>query len=208
MLSRRQIIKSSVAAGLSSSVLSTSWAAEKKAVVITGSPRRRGTSFVLADNFIRGLKEQGADVYRFDAAFERVTACSGCDHCGLGASDCVYRDDMFKLNPYLIESQLVVFCTPLYYFGFSSQLKLVIDRFYAINSQLHAPKRAVLLATAWNTNDWTMTALVEHYRTIVRYMGWEDQGMVLAIGCGYRSAIERSDFPKQAYELGKSVRIL
>ena len=114
---------------------------------------------MLTDEFIRSAKEVGAEIYRFDAAFKRVTACSGCDHCGLGSSPCVYRDDMFELNPHLIDCDLVVLSTPLYYFGFSAQLKLVIDRFYAINSQLHSPRQTVLLAAAWNNNDWTYTAL-------------------------------------------------
>ena len=114
---------------------------------------------------------------------------------------------MFEVNPHLLASDLIVFCTPLYYFGFSAQLKLVIDRFYAINNQFHDNRRAVLLATAWNDNDWTMAALVDHYRTLVRYMGWEDAGMVLATGCGTRSMIERSEFPQAAYDLGRTVRI-
>lgn len=69
--------------------------APKKITVVTGSPHRRGASFLLTDEFIRGAMEVGAEIYRFDAAFKRVTACSGCDHCGLGSSPCVYRDDMF-----------------------------------------------------------------------------------------------------------------
>ena len=179
----------------------------KKVTVITGSPHRRGTSFLLADEFIRGVREQGAEVFRFDSAFRRVTACSGCDRCGLGASPCVYRDDMFELNPHLLESDLIVFCTPLYYYGFSAQLKLVIDRFYAINTQFHHGRLAVLLATAWNSQDWTFESLVSHYKTLCRYMDWEDVGMVLGYGCGTRSSIEASDYPKEAYELGQKVRI-
>lgn len=208
---RRQTLKAgaAAAAGLWAAGASIpGLAAEgKKVTVITGSPHRRGTSFLLADEFIRGVKEQGADVFRFDAAFKRVTACSGCDRCGLGSSPCVYRDDMFELNPHLLESDLIVFCTPLYYFGFSAQLKLVIDRFYAINNPFHSRKSAVLLATAWNDDDWTMSALVAHYETLCRYMYWENKGMVLATGCGTRSMIEASNFPNEAYELGKSVRI-
>lgn len=128
---------------------------------------------------------------------------SGCDHCGLGSSPCVYRDDMFELNPHLINCDLVVLSTPLYYFGFSAQLKLVIDRFYAINSQLHSPRQTVLLAAAWNNNDWTYTALESHYETLVRYMGWTDVGRVVATNSGTRSMCESTDFPQIAYELGK-----
>lgn len=112
---------------------------------------------------------------------------------------------MFELNPHLIDADLVVLCTPLYYFGFSAQLKLVIDRFYAINSQLHSPRDAVLLAAAWNTNDWTFPALEHHYETLVRYMGWRDVGRVVGIGCGTRSSTEASEFPQLAYALGKKV---
>lgn len=79
-----------------------------KVTVVTGSPHRHGASFLLTDEFIRGAEEVGAEVYRFDAAFKRVTACSGCDHCGLGAADCVYRDDMFELHPHLIDADLIV----------------------------------------------------------------------------------------------------
>ena len=93
----------------------------------------------------------------------------------------------------------------MYYFGFSAQLKLVIDRFYAINSQLHSPRKAVLLAAAWNSNDWTYPALELHYETLVRYMGWEDVGRVVGTSCGTRSQTESTEFPRLAYELGKKV---
>lgn len=147
---RRTLLTAGAASLLASHLPAPARAASSglKLTVVTGSPHRHGSSFLLTDEFIRGAKEVGAEVYRFDAAFKRVTACSGCDHCGLGAADCVYRDDMFELNPHLIDADLIVLSTPLYYFGFSAQLKLVIDRFYAINSQLHSPRKAVLLAAA------------------------------------------------------------
>lgn len=205
---RRDLLKGAVgAAGFTTVGLPAARAAGagKKVTVVTGSPHQRGASFLLADEFIRGAREVGAEVFRFDAAMKRVTACSGCDHCGLGSSPCVYRDDMFELNTHLIDADLVVLCTPLYYFGFSAQLKLVIDRFYAINTQLHSPRDAVLLAAAWNSNDWTFPALEHHYETLVRYMGWNDVGRVVAMGAGTRSACESGPFPREAYELAKRV---
>ena len=119
-----------------------------KITVITGSPHRRGTSALLADEFIRGAGEAGHEVFRFDAAFEKVGPCLGCDKCRDGGA-CIQKDSMEKLNPVLLESDLVVFVTPLYYFGISAQLKAVIDRFYAENDRLQkSKKKAVLMATA------------------------------------------------------------
>lgn len=124
----------------------------------------------------------------------------------MGAKPCIQDDGMSKLNPNLVDADVVAFVTPLYYFNMSSQLKAVIDRFYANNNRLHGGKRAVLLATAWNADDWTMTSLETSHDTIVRYLGWEDGGKVLAVGCGDRSAIEGSAFPQQAFDLGANLR--
>ena len=48
-----------------------------KVTVITGSPHKKGTSALLADEFIRGAQEAGWDTFRFDAAFEKVSPCLG-----------------------------------------------------------------------------------------------------------------------------------
>lgn len=67
-------------------------------------------------------------------------------------------------------------------------------------------KKAVfLIATAYNSDDWTMTALADHYDTLVRYMEWDDVGKVLGIGCGARSLVERSEFPEQARKIGANL---
>ena len=173
-----------------------------KITVITGSPHRRGTSALLADEFIRGAGEAGHEVFRFDAAFEKVGPCLGCDKCRDGGA-CIQKDSMEKLNPVLLESDLVVFVTPLYYFGISAQLKTVIDRFYAENDRLQKSKnKAVLMATAYDGPE-AMKALEHSYEAIVEYLEWEDAGRILAAGCGVRSDIEESQYPRMAYEMGR-----
>ncbi|WP_373845275.1 flavodoxin family protein [Clostridium sp.] len=174
--------------------------------VITGSPHKNGTSALLAEKFIEGAKEAGHGVFRFDAAFEDVKPCLGCDHCMMNNSVCVYNDSMNKLNEKLISADMMVFVTPLYYFGMSAQIKTVIDRFYANNYKLMGSnKKALLMATAYDSNEWTMKSLTEHYKTIVNYLKWENAGMLLATGCGTRRDIERTDYPNQAYKIGKTI---
>ena len=112
---------------------------------------------------------------------------------------------MSALNPHLLDADVVAFVTPLYYFNMSSQLKAVIDRFYANNTALMGGKRAVLMATSWNDDDWTMSDLGSSYETIVRYLKWDDAGQILATGCGERAMVERSRFPEQAFRLGTSL---
>ena len=175
-----------------------------KIVTITSSPHRKGTTDVLASAFCRGAEEAGHEVFRFDAARERVQPCLACDACRRTGA-CVQKDGMESLMPRLLEADGIAFVTPLYYYGMSAQLKAVIDRFYARNSDLAGKKRTVLLSASYDAEDWTMAALERHYETILRYLGWEDAGRVLAVGCGDRAAIEQTDFPEQAYRLGKGL---
>lgn len=173
-------------------------------VVITGSPHQEGTSFLLADTFTEGARSAGHTVFRFNANFEDIHPCQGCDHCGMDG-DCFYNDAIqTKLMPEMLRADLLALITPLYYYGMSAQLKTVVDRFYSRTGRLHG-KKSILMATAYNSADWTVTALVDHYDTLVRYMEWQDMGKVLAIGCGSRSLIERSQFPDQAFRLGASL---
>ena len=63
----------------------------------------------------------------------------------------------------------------------------------------------MLIATAYNSADWTFQALVAHYDTLVRYMNWTDAGQVLGVGCGSRSLVERSEFGEMARKIGASL---
>ena len=113
---------------------------------------------------------------------------------------------METLNPLLINADCVVFVTPLYYFGMSSQMKMVIDRFYANNTALRSlKKKAVLLAACGDTDSWTLDALYQHYQNICQYLHWEDLGSIQAIGMYTREDIENSDYPKAAKILGQSL---
>ena len=177
-----------------------------KIVVINSSPHsdKNSTSKFLAEKFSEGAKSAGHEIFTFDAAREETNPCQGCDSCGMDG-DCIFRDAISeKLMPKMLEADLLVLVTPLYYFGFSAQMKTVIDRFYSRTGKLHG-KKSILLTTAWNTADWTFTALKNHYETLVRYMEWQDVGQVLATGCGYRSAVENSAFGDAAYKIGASL---
>ncbi len=177
-----------------------------KIVVINSSPHAedKSTSRFLAQRFIEGAQSAGHEVFTFDAANEDTHPCRGCDVCGMDGA-CVFKDAIEnKLMPKMLEADLLVLVTPLYYFGMSAQLKIVVDRFYSRTTRLNG-KKSLLLATAWNTADWTMEALANHYETLVRYMSWQNVGQVLAVGCGYRSAVEGSEFAEQAYKIGASL---
>lgn len=114
---------------------------------------------------------------------------------------------MDRIRPKILEADMLVFATPLYYYGMSAQLKVLIDRFCAFNSSVQRRHmKSALLAAAWNSDDWTFEALESHYKTLVRYLNLTDMGMVLGAGCGTPSMTRHSQFPQQAYNLGNRLQ--
>ena len=177
-----------------------------KIVVLEGSPNRNGSSNLLADCFRQGAEEAGHTVEIIDAAHADIHPCTGCIHCGY-EGPCVQEDAIDQIRPKILESDMMVFVTPLYYYGMSAQLKTLIDRFCAFNSSIQRKHmKSALLAAAWNSDDWTFEALQSHYKTLVRYLNLKDMGMVLGAGCGTPSMTQHSQFPQQAYNLGNRLR--
>ena len=177
-----------------------------KIVVITSSPHPKdeSTSIYLADRFTEGAKSAGHEVFTFDAANEETHPCQGCDRCGMDGP-CIFQDAIEKkLMPKMLEADMLVLTTPLYYYGMSAQLKTIVDRFYSRTGKLNG-KKSMLIATAYNSADWTFQALVAHYETLVRYMNWTDAGQVLGLGCGSRPLVEQSKFGEMARKIGASL---
>lgn len=175
-----------------------------KIVVLTGSPHKAGTSALLADKFIEGAEEKGHEVFRFNAAFKNIHPCVGCNACEMDGP-CVFKDDIEKeLMPQLLATDLIVLVTPLYYYDMSAQIKTVIDRMHGRLRRFDG-KKSILMATAWNSSGWTFDTLVDHYKSLVEFMHWQDMGMVLGYGCGTIRMIEGTGFPEQAKRLGMSI---
>ena len=177
-----------------------------KIVILEGSPNKNGSSNMLAEQFRKGAEEAGHSVQVIDAAHADIHPCIGCIHCGY-EGPCVQKDDVNEIRQKILAADMMVFVTPLYYYGMSTQLKILIDRFCAFNSSIQRKHmKSALLSVAWNSGTWTFESLESHYDTLVRYLNLEDQGRVLGKGCGSPSMTSRSKYPQMTYELGRSLR--
>ena len=177
-----------------------------KIVILQGSPNKNGSTQLLAQSFNEGALNAGHSVEIIDVAHANIHPCIGCVHCGY-EGPCVQKDDVAVIRQKLLDADMVVFATPLYYYGMSAQLKILIDRFCAFNSSLTRKHlKSALLSVAWNSDDWTFEALQVHYKTLVRYLDLEDKGMILGGGCGTPSMTKNSLYIWQSYELGKNLK--
>lgn len=173
-----------------------------KIFIARGSPNRRGSSALLSQEFARGAREAGHEIIDIDVAHANIRPCLGCVRCGYEGR-CIQHDDMDEIRKTLLESDMLVLVTPLYYYGMSAQLKIFIDRFCSRNLSISSRNlKSALICAAWNSDDWTFEALSAHYRTLVRYLNFNDQGMILGAGCGTLQMTKESIFMQKAYKLG------
>lgn len=176
-----------------------------KILVIESSPHKQGSSNMLADKFMQGAKLAGHEVSVFDAAHANLHPCLGCNLCGM-AGPCVLKDDMEALKNRIREADMLVFVTPLYYYGMTTQLKMVIDRFYSFNNELtEMHKKAALIVVSWENLD-CMSWLQSHYLQLCNYLNFDNKGMILGAGCGTVNKTKTSKYLDEAFEFGKKLK--
>lgn len=182
----------------------------KKVLVLTGSPRQLGNSALLADAFIQGVKAAGHTAKVFETAFHPLLPCKACNKCWTTDAPCIFKDELEKLAPLLEEAEVLVLCTPLYWFNMTAQLKAAVDKLYAyMQPQAKRKlkiKECVLLATGEGTEqDGDFDGLKATYKSICGYLGWQDRGMVLAGGINEPGEIIKTGKLNEALALGQTI---
>ena len=177
-----------------------------KILVLKSSGNKKGSSNMLADEFIRGATENGHEIVEFDVFRANIRPCIGCGRCGMNGP-CVQKDDYETTLKGLIKgTDMIVFVMPVYYFNWPAQLKTVVDRFYSYNDELTSmKKKTALISAAWDSSDTVFAVVEAFYRQLCDYVAFQDQGTVLGKGCGTPDMTRESPFMQKAYELGKSV---
>jgi multimeric flavodoxin WrbA len=108
----------------------------RRILVIKGSPRENGNSSVLADQVAEGAAEAGATTEGIFLHGLDLHPCRGCESCRT-LHACVIKDGMQALYPKLLAAESIVLASPIYWFTFSAQMKMCIDRWYALWNIAH-----------------------------------------------------------------------
>ncbi|MBQ7496172.1 MAG: flavodoxin family protein [Bacteroidaceae bacterium] len=177
----------------------------KRVIVISTSFRRGSNSDMLADNFVEGAKAAGNDVEKISLTGKDIQFCKGCLGCQkLGK--CVIKDDVNDIMAKVLEADVVVWATPIYYYEMSGQMKTLIDRMNAMYSQEYKFRDVYLLTTATDDDPETPK------RAETGLGGWiacfPESRLAGTLFCGGVSgprAIEGNPKLQEAFELGKSI---
>ncbi len=103
---------------------------------IMGSPRRQSNTEILLDAALAGAKETGAEVEKVVVSELKVSPCREIYAC-LKDGDCAIKDDMQWLYEKLLQADHVVFASPIFFYGLTSQAKAIVDRCQALWVRRH-----------------------------------------------------------------------
>ena len=174
----------------------------KKLSILIGSPRKKGNSVFLSNELAIRVKEK----FEIDTIYLygfNIEPCIDCRACKTGDLICVLKDQMNDLYEKLEKSDILVFATPIYWFGPTAQTKLLIDRFrpYFINKKLNGKKAALILPAGSGAGDCDLT--IEMFKRIFNALEIEYLGVVTTES--YNIGDAENDLPalNQLEELAK-----
>ncbi len=180
----------------------------KNILVLTGSGRIHGNSELLAEAFAKGAREAGHAVNVFHAGREPMSACLHCEGCWSKGKPCVIEDSFEKLYPLLEQAELLVFCSPLYWYNFSGHIKCAIDRMYPYSKKgrLRDMKvsEAMLLMCAQSHFPRSFAGPAEAYRQMLGFKRWKDRGRLFVTGVDELGEIVGNKALATAEDMGRN----
>lgn len=177
----------------------------KNILILVGSPRKNGNTEALVNAFIEGAPAAGHQTDKLLLSNLNIHCCLGCDYCTRNRGKCIQKDDMEIVYTKMRKSDVVVFASPLYYWGLSAQLKTVIDRFYASLSNPFTVRESVLLLPFGAQNPAEADIAVSHYKMLSSGLGLKDRGAITAMGVLNKNDILDHPALEEAHILGKNI---
>ncbi len=176
----------------------------KKVLILSGSPRQGGNSDILCDEFARGAFDAGHEVEKIRVADKKVGYCRACYACR-DTGKCVIKDDMAEILEKMIECDVMVLASPVYFYSIDAQLKAVIDRSVARWTEVKDKEFYYIVTAADSELESTDSTLAcfRGYADCVE--GAIERGVIYGMGAYEKGEVRSTDAPARAYDAGRKV---
>ena len=110
-----------------------------KVLGLFGSPRRGGNTEILLEEALKGAEKEGAEAERIHLTDFNIVPCRECLQC-FNDGKCIILDDMQKIYPKLLEADIIILASPIFFYGVTAWAKALIDRCQALWSRKYILK--------------------------------------------------------------------
>lgn len=175
----------------------------KKVLILSGSPRKNGNSDILCDEFMKGAVEAGNEVEKIRVAEKNIGFCRACYACKNGP--CAIKDDMAEVLQKMIDADIIVLASPVYFYSIDAQLKALIDRTVARWLEVK-DKEFYYIVTAADGEEEAAETTINCFRGYADCVnGAKEMGIVYGMGVYEKGEVKNTKAMLESYEIGKSV---
>lgn len=170
-----------------------------------GSPRKGSNTDTIVNQILNGSKTKSHTTEKIYLYDYELSPCIDCRKCKKGEFICILKDEMQKLYPKIEEADLIIFGTPIYWYGPTAQMKLLIDRLrpYIANGKLKGTN-GVVVAPSEEGPD-ACGPLIEMFQMSFEYLGMEFVGKILPKAYERGEIKENQGELDRAYEFGSKL---
>lgn len=176
-----------------------------KILALIGSPRCGSNTDTLVEHILRGSETKGHTSEKLYLYNYKISPCIDCRNCKKGSYVCTVNDGMQEIYPKMEASDLIIFGTPLYWYGPTAKVKLLIDRMrpFIANGKLKDKKAVIVVPSEEGPK--ACGPLLEMFRMSFNYLGMEFVGKVFVKAYEKGEIVENQKELKKAYAMGSSL---
>ncbi|MHA2049815.1 MAG: flavodoxin family protein [Promethearchaeota archaeon] len=156
---------------------------------IVGSPRIGGNTDTLVDEVLAGAAEAGASTEKIILNKLEIKPCQACNSC-YKTGKCAQKDDMAELLDKMVESDLWILGTPVYWWGPTAQFKAFLDRWYHPKHQEFKGKRVIMVVPLGGGSETYARHTTGLLEDVFSYLNIELVEKVLAPGFNRRGDVK------------------
>jgi len=181
-----------------------------KLAAFLGSPRSGGNTDTLAVRVLESAKASSVETEIVALRSLTIKPCNGCERCWGNDRPCIFTDDMTVLYELIARADVLLFATPVWWYGPSTLMKAFLDRFVPFNMPQGRPlikgKDAVLVTAYEEEGPEAAEPLIRMFELSFRYLGMRFIDRLVVDGTGPKGAVPaNSRALERAAEIGRAI---
>lgn len=182
----------------------------KRILVINGSARVNGNTDIILSRLMASALQTDVQIKQIDIRKKKINDCIGCYHCYENTA-CSFKDDMVEIYEEINRSALIIFASPVYWWGVTGIMKVLIDRLYLYYADLNKPsvagKKAIIIAPMDMKSDiYKIKIFLDFYKIIFDNLKMTLVDTFLFGNVNEKGAIQKhTEYLNQIEQLGKTL---
>jgi multimeric flavodoxin WrbA len=178
---------------------------KKRVLILSASPRKGGNSDTLCNQLMEGAQQAGHQVEKIFLKEKKINYCTGCGACYNRGNGCSQKDDMENMLNKMIDADVIVMATPVYFYTMNGQMKTFIDRTCSRYTDINN-KEFYFIVTAADDNKALMTRTIEEFRGFLYCLeGATEKGIIYGTGAWQVGDIKNKPVMEEAYKIGVNI---